>query len=125
MKSRREYRRIFASTTMFYRALHVISSQRYRLPVRRYIIDLFNVELNEEVVKKLGEHAVRLKLQSSASSVVRGRIRAMSILGRPARHHHVSESDEESASDEEEVPEVKKHPTLTLRPQQRIIGFDC
>ena len=110
---------------MFYRALHVISSQRYRLPVRRYIIDLFNVELNEEVVKKLGEHAVRLKLQSSASSVVRGRIRAMSILGRPARHHHVSESDEESASDEEEVPEVKKHPTLTLRPQQRIIGFDC
>ncbi|KAI0087847.1 Rapamycin-insensitive companion of mTOR, N-term-domain-containing protein [Irpex rosettiformis] len=124
MKSRREYRRIFASTTMLYRALHVISSQRYRLPVRRYIIDLFNVELNDEVVKKLGEHAIRLKLHSSTSSVVRGRMRAMSILGRPARHHHVSESDEESVSDEEEVPEVKKHPVVNLPPQIRIAGFD-
>lgn len=87
-------------------------------------MDLFNVELNDEVVKKLGEHAVRLKLQSAASSTVRGRMRAMSILGRPARHHHVSESDEESVSDEEEMPEVKKHPVLNLRPQHRITGFE-
>ncbi|KAI0697900.1 Rapamycin-insensitive companion of mTOR, N-term-domain-containing protein [Cytidiella melzeri] len=123
MKSRREYRRIFASTTMFYRALHAISSQKYRLPVRRYIMDLFNVELNDEVVKKLGEHAVRLKMQATASSEVRARVRAMSILGRPARHHHISESEEESLSGEEEPPEVKKHPVMNLRPQSRVVGF--
>lgn len=86
-------------------------------------MDLFNVELNEETVKKLGEHAVRLKMQSSASSAVRARVRAMSILGRPARHHNVSESDEESVSDEEEMPEIKKHPVMNLRPQSRVTGF--
>ncbi|KAI0346017.1 hypothetical protein BDW22DRAFT_1353679 [Trametopsis cervina] len=123
MKSRREYRRIFSSTTMFYRALHAISSQRYRLPVRRYVMDLFNVELNEDVVKRLGEHAVRLKFQPTAAGQVRARHRAMSILGRPPRHHRISESDEESISDEEEPPEIKKHPVLNLRPQSRIIGF--
>ena len=46
---------------MFYRALHTISSQKYRLPVRRYIFDLFNVELDADVVKKLTDCAISLR----------------------------------------------------------------
>jgi hypothetical protein len=86
-------------------------------------MDLFNIELNDEVVRKLGEHAIKLRMQSKVNNVVRNRIRAMSILGRPAIHHHVSESDEESASDEEEAPEIKKPPAINLLPQNRVQGF--
>ena len=108
---------------MFYRALHAISSQKYRLPVRRYILDLFNIELNEDVVKKLGEHASRLRMKTASREARARASRAMSILGRPARQRHVSESDDESVSEDEEVPEIKKHPVLNLRPQSRIVGF--
>lgn len=122
MKSRPEYRRIFSSTTMFYRALQAISSQRYRLPVRRYIIDLFNIELDDEVVKKLSEHAKRLKLQPG----IRTRAaRAMSIVGRAPQHRRVSDSDDESMSDSEEPPDVKKHPVLKVRTVTKIVGFDA
>lgn len=109
---------------MFYRALHAISSQRYRLPVRRYILDLFNVELNEETIKKLGEHATRLRMQTASKEARARASRAMSILGRPARPRHISESEDESESENEEVPEIKKHPVLNLRPQSRIVGFE-
>ncbi|KAJ7107266.1 Rapamycin-insensitive companion of mTOR, N-term-domain-containing protein, partial [Mycena crocata] len=36
MKSRPEFKSIFSSPAMFFRALHTVSTQRYRLPVRRY-----------------------------------------------------------------------------------------
>lgn len=108
---------------MFYRALHAISSQRYRQPVRRYILDLFNVDLTDDVVKKLGEHAVRLKLQTTNREARARASRAMSILGRPVRNRHAPESDEESVSDEEQVPEIKKHPVLKVRPRSRTVGF--
>ena len=121
MKSRHEYRRIFGSTTMFYRAMHAISSQKYRLPVRRYIIDLFNLELDEEVVKKLGEHANRLKLKPG----IRTRAaRAMSIVARPPQRRRVSDSDDESMSDDDEGPDIKKIPVLKVKTMNKIVGFD-
>ncbi|KZS99473.1 uncharacterized protein LAESUDRAFT_816934 [Laetiporus sulphureus 93-53] len=49
MKARPEYRDVFNSPTMFYRALHTISSQKYRLQVRRHILDLFNLELDVDL----------------------------------------------------------------------------
>ncbi|KAG8875681.1 hypothetical protein FRB97_004816 [Tulasnella sp. 331] len=44
------HRAVFASIPLYYRALHVISTQRYRLPVRRYILDLFDIELDADVM---------------------------------------------------------------------------
>ena len=46
---------------MFYRALHTISTQKFRLPVRRYIFDLFSIELDADVVRQLAESAVALR----------------------------------------------------------------
>ena len=122
MKSRSDYRRIFSSTTMLYRALHAISTQHYKLPVRRYIMDLFNLELDEEVVKKLYEHAKRLKLQPGMRTRA---ARAMSIVGRPPQHRRVSDSDDESMSDAEELPDLKKHPAIKAKPVNKIVGFDA
>lgn len=51
MKGRPEFRQIFSSPQVFYRVLRTISTQKYRLLVRRYIFDLFNVELDEETMR--------------------------------------------------------------------------
>ena len=85
-------------------------------------MDLFNLEMDEEVVKKLSEHAKRLKLQPG----IRTRAaRSMSIVGRPPQHRRVSDSDDESMSDSEEAPDVKKIPVLKVTPMSRIAGFDA
>ena len=49
---------------MFYRALHMISTSRYRLPVRRYVFDLFDIDLDGDVLRQLEESAKTLALQS-------------------------------------------------------------
>ena len=66
MKSKPEYRHIFSSPSMFYRALHTISSQKYRMPVRRYIFDLFNIDLDADVVKQLSDCAIALRVPLTA-----------------------------------------------------------
>lgn len=125
MKLRPEYKDIFTSKTMFYRALHTISAQRYRLPVRRFILDLFNVELDPDVMKSLAECERALKMTPLQESMMPTSPppRVVSML--PTRRiRKISDSDEESVLDDEEKPEVEKHPVLNLRPVSRIIGFD-
>ncbi|KIO29376.1 hypothetical protein M407DRAFT_70503 [Tulasnella calospora MUT 4182] len=48
-----QHRQIFSSITLFYRVLHIISTQRYRLPVRRYILDLFDIDLDPDIMNAL------------------------------------------------------------------------
>ncbi|KAL6304381.1 Rapamycin-insensitive companion of mTOR, N-term-domain-containing protein [Sparassis latifolia] len=123
MKSRPEYRNIFISPTMLYRALHTISSQRYRLPVRRYIIDLFDVQLDADVVKALSERAVSLRLPPSAELLKPPPTQLITGLDRP-HHHRISNSDEVELSDDDGRLEVAdKHPMMSLRPVSRIVGF--
>lgn len=123
MKSRSKYKHIFASTSMLFRALHTISSQRYRLPVRRYILDLFNIELDDAVVQRLTEHAVKLRVKPTPGDATTRVSRAVSIVGRPVRRHHISDSDDESMSDDEEPVDVKQYPVIRTRPQSQIVGF--
>ncbi|CAL1712811.1 unnamed protein product [Somion occarium] len=126
MKARPEYRHVFSSPSMLYRALHTISSQRYRLPVRRYILDLFNIELDLDVVRTLAECQSSLSLPPDATQAQAAPppARVVSIVGRPGHHRKASDSDEESIMDEEVVsPVVERQPTISLRPVSRIIGF--
>ena len=122
MKSKSKYKHVFASTSMLYRALHVISSQRYRLPVRRYVLDLFNIELDDQVVRKLQEHAVKLRVKATPGDATVRASRAMSVVMRPPQYARISDSDEES-TDDEEPSDVKKHPVIKTRPQSQIVGF--
>ncbi|THH23167.1 hypothetical protein EUX98_g8011 [Antrodiella citrinella] len=122
MKARPEYRHIFSSTSMLYRALHTMANQRYRLPVRRYICELFNVELNAETVKELLEHETELKLRPEVTE--NGDVLPqprLNDIGRPSRH---LDSDEETMSDEEMMsPVIATAPVIKARPQSRIVGF--
>ncbi|KAH8104684.1 Rapamycin-insensitive companion of mTOR, N-term-domain-containing protein [Cristinia sonorae] len=125
MKARPEYKHIFSSTSMLYRALHAISNQRYRLPVRRYICELFNVELNADTVKALLEHEKALKVapETVENGTSAPPSRAVSIAW-PSRHRRPSDSDEESVSDDDMMPSVAATaPGVKMRPQSRIVGF--
>ncbi|QRV92421.1 STE16 protein [Ceratobasidium sp. AG-Ba] len=48
-------RRTFQSVPLFYRALHILGTQRFRLPVRRYVLDLFDIRLDPAVVAAMHE----------------------------------------------------------------------
>lgn len=125
MKTKPKYKHIFSSTKMLYRALHAITFQRYRLPVRRYILDLFNIEFDDSVVKQLAKHAEELKIKPSDVDAAAKTPRVVSIVGRPPRHRRISDSDEESAtmSDDDDIPDDKKHPVIKTRPMSQIVGF--
>lgn len=132
MKSKPEYRHIFSSPSMFYRALHTISSQKYRMPVRRYIFDLFNIDLDADVVKQLSDCAIALRVpltapEAAGPSPAQEKPRETVVptfQPRPARPV-VSESDDEESDDEEEVTAKKpRAPVMSLRPKSRVIGFN-
>jgi len=119
LKSRPEYQGVFSSVPVFYRALHMISTSRYRLPVRRYIFDLFDIDLDEDVLRELGESAKALALPASESAPPQPNGRVVSVLFATPRVH-TSESDEEGES-----PHLPQHgpPVISLRPRSTIVGF--
>ncbi|KAL4073251.1 Rapamycin-insensitive companion of mTOR, N-term-domain-containing protein [Scleroderma yunnanense] len=121
MKSRPEYRAAFSSPAVFFRALHTISTQRYRLPVRRYILDLFNIELDGDVVREIGEAAKTLRAPPSFKQSEAHISRVVSMLG-PKHPDGESDSDEDDELDG--VPEERPNPVIMLRPVSRIIGFN-
>ncbi|TFY75873.1 hypothetical protein EWM64_g8137, partial [Hericium alpestre] len=67
LKLKPEYKSVFSSVSTFYRALDLISNSHYRLPVRRYVFDLFNIELDSDIVKQLAEYSKTLVQPSSRS----------------------------------------------------------
>lgn len=126
MKSRPEYRPVFSSPAMFFRALHIISTQRYRLPVRRYILDLFSTDLDANTVETLTECAKTLKAPPSFKPSKSENSRVISMFGRLGRSRRASESDEEG--DELDPPEdqnivVEDLPVFSLQPVSHIVGF--
>ncbi|EIW81055.1 hypothetical protein CONPUDRAFT_90112 [Coniophora puteana RWD-64-598 SS2] len=124
MKSRPEYRHVFSSPATFYRALHTISNYRYRLPVRRYILDLFTLELDASLVLELAEQAIALRAPlSSTATMPKAPVRRVVSMFGPNRGYSESD-DEEDESDEETEEAVDRQPVITLRPVSRLIGFD-
>jgi rapamycin-insensitive companion of mTOR len=112
---------------MFYRALHIISTQRYRLPVRRYIVNLFSKELDQELVKKLKDAQSRLKASPSYRPPRTDSLR-MSVFGRLGKPRRASESDESDEDGDLNTPAVqtdpiKEQPTITLQPLNKVVGF--
>jgi hypothetical protein len=97
----------------------MISTSRYRLPVRRYIFDLFDIDLDEDVLRELGESAKALALPASESVPPQPNGRVVSVLFATPRAH-TSESDEEGES-----PHVPQYgpPVISLRPRSTIVGF--
>ncbi|KIM25763.1 hypothetical protein M408DRAFT_203761 [Serendipita vermifera MAFF 305830] len=56
LKSRTDTRHLFSSGLLLQRALHIISTRRYRFPVRRYILELFDVKFSGAVLEEVAHH---------------------------------------------------------------------
>jgi rapamycin-insensitive companion of mTOR len=124
MKSKPEYRAVFSSHAMLYRALHSISTSKYKQPVRRYILDLFSLQLDQATIQ--GLVAARKQLHASATHKPSSRVtnpRAFSIIGH--RRHVHPDGDSDSSDDELGPPPPIPPPKAarTLRPMSRIVGF--
>ena len=105
----------------------MISTQRYRLPVRRYIVDLFNQELGQELVNALNDARNRLKASPSYKPPRTDSLR-MSVFGRLGKPRRASESDESDEEGDLDTPAVqaapiKEQPTITLQPLNKVVGF--
>ena len=128
MKTRAEYREVFSSPTVFTRVLHTLSTQKYKLPVRRYILDLFDLQLDVETVKVLVDARKAIRVMPSMQDTAHldaappMQARVPSVIGRPGRSRRVESDDD---SDEEDVVKaaVPDRPVMNLRPVSRIIGF--
>jgi large subunit ribosomal protein L17e len=104
----------------------MISTQRYRLPVRRYIVELFNQELGQELVNALNDAKSRLTASPSYVPPRTDTLR-MSVFGRLGKGR-ASESDESDEDGDLDTPAIqtapnKGQPTITLQPLQKIVGF--
>lgn len=127
MKAKPEYRAAFSSRTLFYRVLDMLSTQRFRLPVRRYILDLFDILLDANVVQELAVCAQNLQAPGNTLSpkVTKLKPRVVSMFGRPGRGRNPSDSseDDESMDSEEEPREIVVERPVSLLPVKRVQGF--
>jgi len=126
MKAKAEYRSAFASRSLFYRVFDMLSTQRFRLPVRRYILELFDISLDVDVVKDMAACAQTLRAPGNASSpkVTKLKPRVVSMFGRPGRGRNPSDSsDDESMDSEEEPVEIVVERPISLLPIRKVTGF--
>ncbi|KAG7088365.1 hypothetical protein E1B28_012368 [Marasmius oreades] len=125
MKARPEYRPIFSSPVMLYRALHTISTSRYRLPVRRYILDLFNVDWDAGVVSVFVDCATSLKANPSYRPPQSDLNRRLSMFDRARTQSESDAEDDDDEVDPSQPPPAvpQKQPAISLRPMSKIIGF--
>ncbi|KAI0036452.1 Rapamycin-insensitive companion of mTOR, N-term-domain-containing protein [Vararia minispora EC-137] len=127
LKSRPEYQNVFKSVPMFYRALHIVSTSRYRLPVRRFIFDLFDIPLDQDSVQQLSECARTLAMGHVKVPTSTGRRRAMSVLFAAPKAHPSGSDEEEDGALGTHRPNAKKAnapPVVSLEPKTTIKGFD-
>jgi hypothetical protein len=124
MKSKPEYQHVFSSPAMLYRAFYTISTQHYRLLVRRYILDLFTIELDHDVVENFSECSKSLRAPPSFKPPKSPSNRVISMLGRlgPSRRGSESDDDDDLIINEEDTI-VKQVPAISLQPMSKIVGF--
>jgi hypothetical protein len=67
---KRSHHELFASIPLFYRALHVVSTNHHRLPIRRFLFELFDIRLTPDVVLALREASVALRAPPTATPVL-------------------------------------------------------
>lgn len=125
MKIKPEYRDVFTSPGVFARVLHILSTQKYKLPVRRYILDLFDISLDVDTVKAISDARNSMQVMPSAPSTTPNprpaRMRAFSVIGRP----RADESDDDNSDEDAGAkPPIPNRPVMSLRPMSTIVGFD-
>jgi len=133
LKSKPDTRHVFSSFPLFHRSLHTVSNRRYRLPARKYILDLFDVKLDSSTLEELARltRAAEEELKLTGGLVInvpslaskRKARQSMAASARPrSRRKSTMEGDEDSqawlATQEEKEVVIKVKSTV------RVVGFD-
>ena len=116
LKARPESRSVFVSIPLFYRALHTISTQRYRLPVRRYIFELFDIHLDADVIRALSVYGSAVSSQPAVTQREKGE-RPLTMIRTIKR----SDGDEDVSYHIQSLP----IPYIYSSHRQGLIGHRC
>lgn len=129
----------FQNPSLFFRALYMLDHNHFRLPVRRYILDLFPMPFTPAHLDEAFEEGARLQAQSGPPKGGNGNA---VLTGSPQKRkstimsgNHLAWPSGQSSmlragmwSDEEEEDEVDEDtlpPKQTLQPVVTIEGFLC
>ncbi|KIJ54571.1 hypothetical protein M422DRAFT_24511 [Sphaerobolus stellatus SS14] len=127
LKGRPESKHVFSSVPLFYRALHTISSQRYRLAVRRYILELFDITLNAETVRELREYGNTILSQPMSNRREKGE-RPLTMIRTVEKYEDgEAELDIDDGHDSEMNQPPKDHELMSIKttPLHKLVGFDA
>jgi rapamycin-insensitive companion of mTOR len=107
--------------------MHIISTQRFRLPVRRYVIDLFGIEMNPELVSTFMDCAQALKA-SPTQKATKLQVSQSDMFANLGRSGH--DSGSESEGDEfdpaaQNTTTNGKQPVLAPKPVHKVVGFNA
>lgn len=105
----------------------MVSTSRYRLSVRRFIFELFEITLDKDTVQQLDECARALVPSQTKPPASAGRRRAMSVLFAAPKAHASESDEEEDGGAKSHRPGGKKAnatPAVCLNPHTVIRGFE-
>lgn len=119
------HRALFSSLPLYFRAIEMIANNHYRLPVRRYILELFDVNLDDRTVCEMMSVGEELKSRSNreeGEEVTGGDAFDAIILGGKLS----AGAEGEFTDDEESIPdEGVKIELKFLSPLLQVRGFVC
>lgn len=136
-KLKRLHPRLFTSPTLFYRALHTLSSNHHRLPIRRFVFDLFSLQLSPTTVTSLlaAERTLRRTTAAADSPAMGGEApeageKAKAVKekglrrGSRQRTRSASSGESEGEGEDEASEEGTKIGEAEVRePGRRVVGF--
>ncbi|GJJ15545.1 hypothetical protein Clacol_009823 [Clathrus columnatus] len=125
LKARSETKAAFNSIPLFYRVLQTISKQHYRLPVRRYIFELFDVQFNAETINTLKAYAKSMRVQPMNMRRDKSErpLTMIRTVQKADEYEVVLDIDE---GQEQSNPMTEEElPNLRLEPLEKHIGFDA
>lgn len=130
---------VFKNPALFFRALYVLDHTHFRLPVRRFILDLFALSFTAPQLNEVFEEGARLQAQAAlhpADRSTTGSPNSLSAAAATARtsgnkfawpsgQSSLMRDEASSTDDEEDVDESKLPPKQLLDPIVKIDGFLC
>jgi len=129
------HRNLFSSIPLYHRALYTISTQHYRLPVRRYVLELFDVRLDPGVVNAIVAHHKLLEGSSQLLTEDPGPLPDVSAHGTRVRGSSISKAYDNDnllgmdvgmdVLESFDQPEHhSKKPKIVMKPLASVVGFD-
>lgn len=110
------HRDLFSSPSLYYRALEMLANHHYRLAVRRYIIELFDLALEDRTALEIMSAGEELKARRVEEGEGRGLVGMEAVDVLEGIEGEFTDDDEESVDEKKTVIPLQVFvPLLTVR----------